>query len=151
MLFWTGLTGFTRLPIPDNPVNPVNLVSKTPFVLSPPTRTPTRRNEQRAARPNAVSERHTECSLSPTTRATRERRTTSQSDAASPHRARRMTTDWNSSFIAWSILYHFTRRICRRKISALDSHFAAVSQKSPAKRPFREVCPRMMRSGFAAS
>ena len=116
-LFWTGLTRLTGFreegvwsSAPDNPVNPVNPVKKTPpccicgkgefmfggtlFVLSPPMRMPIRRNEQTAKRPSAVSERQMESIRAKVSRAMRDWSASKASEAASPHKARRISTVW---------------------------------------------------------
>jgi len=67
------------------------------FVLSPPMRMPIRRNEQTATRPNAVSERQMESSRAKVSRAMRERSSIKASEAASPHKARRISTVWKSA------------------------------------------------------
>ena len=72
----------------------------TLFVLSPPMRMPTSKKEHAATRPNAVSERQTDSRRTNVPRTGRERSRSRTSEAARPHRARRMTTDWNSSFMS---------------------------------------------------
>ena len=71
----------------------------TLFVLSPPMRIPIRRNEQAATRPNAVSERQAESTRANVPRARRERSASRASEAASPHKARRIRTFWKSAAV----------------------------------------------------
>ena len=67
------------------------------LVLSPPTRTPIRRNEQTATRPNAVSERQIKSKRAKVSWVTRERSASKTNEAASPHKARRISIVWESA------------------------------------------------------
>ena len=48
-----------------------------------------------------------------------------------------------SYMIVYKSDYHFKRRICRRKISALDSHFTFADHKSPVKTLLRGLSPQV--------
>ena len=72
---------------------------RRPFVLMLASAAITR-TEHATARDSGGIERQRESSLSPTMWTMRKRRTTTASETARPHRARRMTTDWNSSFMS---------------------------------------------------